>query len=136
MEDIHVFLENHINTKRAQKSTPVVISRSNFLDNQLTCLAQYKLNFQYPNTRIAPSFIKIGVKNNRVCVRVDELERHDRGKFIDYFADDVSQLKKLLTHLAKLQRDYDRTIWFLRAQLIPALFKIVMDFLISTKVYS
>lgn len=127
MDDILVFLESHINTKRAKKSTPVAISKTNIIDNQLNCLAEYKLNFQYYNEKFAPSFIKLGLKNNRVCIRIDELLRVDRSRYIDYFADDLTQLRKLIRHLIKLQREYDRTTWFLRAQLIPTLFRMVIN---------
>lgn len=122
MENIHEFLYNHINTKRAQKCTPVILSSATYMDNQLFCHATYKMNFSYPSTRLAPSHIKVGLKEGRVCIRIDETERPERSKFIDYFADDLQQLKRLITHLTRLQRDYDRTTWFLRAQLIPSLF--------------
>ena len=127
MNEIQLFLENRINTKRAQKCNPIVITESNYMDNHLVCLAQYQIKFQYPNSRIAPSFIKLGIKDDRVCIRIDELERKDRSKFVDYFADDINHLKKLITHLSKLQRDYELSTWFLRAQLIPPLFKMVID---------
>lgn len=127
MNEIKLFLEDRINTKRAQKCKPIVITKSNYKDNHLICLAQYKISFQYPNTRIAPSLIKLGIKDDRVCIRIDELDREDRAKYIDYFADDINQLKKLLTHLSKLQRDYELSTWFLRAQLIPPLFKMVIE---------
>ena len=127
MDDIYEFLLNHTNTKRANKSKPILIKVEDFTDNNLQVLATYKLNFQYPSSKIAPTFIKIGTLEKRLCIRIDELDRVDRAKYVDYYVDDIAQLKKLLTHLAKLQRDYDRTIWFLRAQLIPSLFKFVMQ---------
>lgn len=127
-EDIHEFLASHINTKRAQKCTPVQLKEESLKDDEdLEAMLLYKFDFSYPNSRLGPSMIKIGFKDNRPCIRIDEKERLDRNKFNDYFADDINCLRRFMQHISRMQRDYERTTWFVRAQLIPTLFKKVLE---------
>ena len=69
--------------------------------------------------------MRFGPAGDHLC-RAD-----DRARFKDYFADDIECMKKLVQHLRRVIKDYERTQYFLRAQLIPSLFFELKKLLIS-----
>lgn len=115
------YIENHLATQRAGKCRPILLQKIEDVSGDLVNVFQCEISTPYPTERIQPSLIKVGIKEHRVCIRVDETQRLDRGMQQDYFADDLNSMKKMIRHMRRIQRDYDRTTWFLRAQLIPSI---------------
>lgn len=116
------YIKSHLNTKRATKCRPIQLQKGEDITGDLIHIHQCVINTPYPSEKIQPSLIKVGIKDQRVCIRVDEKQRIDRCNHKDYFTDDLSSMKKFMQHMGRLQHDYDRTTWFLRAQLIPSVF--------------
>lgn len=127
------FLDIHINTKRASTSKPIKIKQTGIKEDDLDVVAEYQLNFefQYINARHQPTSIKIGMKDHKACIRIDERLRSDRERIKDYFAEDLDSMKDLVRHLCRIIKDYERTQYFLRAQLIPGLFNQAKQIMIS-----
>lgn len=119
--DATKFIENHLHTQRASKCSPVELIPKEDDLGELIDVHEAVIKPPYPTEKIQPSFIQVGIKEHRVCIRIDERKRLDRMKHNVYYLDDISSLKKLMQHMARIQNDYDRTTWFMRAKLIPSL---------------
>lgn len=135
MNEVKDFLYSHINTKRAMQCKPLELQKRSDPAGDIEEVHEYTLTAPYPTEKIAPSVIQVGIKSGRICIRVDERERKDRMKFNDYFADDLGSMKGFFRHIVRIQRDYDRSTWFIRAQLIPSLLRKVLDLSEKTHAY-
>lgn len=126
MESILKFLDRHIKTARAGKAKPVQIKNTGMkVDDGMISTQEYKLHLPYFKANSTPIFIKFGYKNHRVCVRVIDGAHNKK----DYYGDNIEQLKSLIGNIVNQSATYQRTTWFLRAQLIPGVLSMIRSLL-------
>lgn len=128
------FLDCHIETERAKKAKWVSIKNTGMkVDDTMISTQEYKLCLPYFKSDSNPILIKFGYKNHRVCIRlVDEGQKTKK----DYFGDSLEQLKALTREIVNFAALYQRTTWFVRGQLIPAIFSMIRSLLISHHLFT
>ncbi len=127
--EVFNFLDCHIETQRAKKAKRVPIkSTSMKVEQEMIFTQEYQLCFPYFKVEENPIFIRLGYKNHRVCIRISD---RAKTRLDDFYCDSLDHLKDFTRELVTLSKLYQRTTWFVRAQLIPSIFSVVRSLLVS-----
>lgn len=127
--EILKYLDCHIDTERAKNAKWVSIKNIGMkVEDAMISIQEYQLSLPYVKVNSCPTLIQLGYKNHRICVRVISNDQKTQN---DFYGDNLEQLKKLTQEIINCAILYQRTIWFIRAKLIPAIFSIIRSLLVS-----